>query len=68
MNDAAEYYESKAPALGGSFITEIEWCIKLIKENSYSAPLILKNVRKKVLARFPYSIMYSVVIISPSEF
>ena len=61
LNEAAQYYESKVTGLGVAFLAEVERSIKQIRDNPEAAPLILSFVRRKLLRRFPYNIMYSVV-------
>ena len=59
LNDAARYYESQIIGLGIAFLNEVEHSIKTIQQNPEAFPVILKVVRRKILRRFPYSIMYS---------
>lgn len=61
LNEAADYYDSKVAGLGKAFLFEVERVTKFIQQNPESAPSILKIVRRKIVRRFPYSIMYSVV-------
>lgn len=61
LNEAAEYYESKVSGLGQAFLTEVEHVIILLQQNPESAPRVFKVVRRKLLRRFPFSVMYSVV-------
>jgi len=60
MNETAEYYEKRVKGLGNAFINEVERAINSIRQNPLSAPIILNPIRRKILWRFPYSIMYSV--------
>jgi toxin ParE1/3/4 len=60
MNEAAEYYEVREPGLGNAFIDEVERAINSILQNPDSAQVILKSIRRKILWRFPYSLMYSI--------
>ena len=60
MNEAAEYYELQVPGLGQAFLQEIEHSTDLIRFEPESSPRIHKVVRKKVLRRFPYNILYTV--------
>ena len=60
LNEAALYYESKVQGLGGAFLREINRSLKQIVNNPEAGPVILKVVRRKLVRRFPYSIMYSV--------
>ncbi len=59
--EAAGYYESVVSGLGLAFLEEVERATERIRNHPEAAPLILKVVRRKLLCRFPYSIMYSVV-------
>ncbi len=61
LNEAAEYYESQVSGLGIAFLTEVERATNLIRQNPESSPRILKVIRRKILRRFPYSILYSIV-------
>jgi hypothetical protein len=61
LNEAAAYYESQVKGLGTAFLAQVERSTKLIQQNPESFPRILKDVRRKILLRFPYSMMYSIV-------
>ena len=61
LNEAADYYEFQVKTLGAAFLTQAERSIKIIQQNPEAFPRILKVLRRKVLRRFPYSIMYSFV-------
>ncbi len=60
INEAADFYDSRSPGLGTAFIDEIERGIRSISEFPEATPLIRVRVRKKIVARFPYSLIYSV--------
>jgi plasmid stabilization system protein ParE len=60
FREAARYYETEAPGVGVTFITEVRRAIRLITENPYSAVAVASGIRKKVLKHFPYNILYSV--------
>jgi toxin ParE1/3/4 len=60
INEAADFYDSRSPGLGTAFIDEIERGIRSISEFPEATPLIRGRVRKKIVARFPYSLIYSV--------
>jgi hypothetical protein len=59
--EAAEYYESQVAGLGLVFLSEVKRATRAIQQNPESSPRILKIVHRKLLQRFPYSIMYSIV-------
>ena len=61
LNEVAQFYESEVAGLGFAFLSEVEHTIREIREYPEAAPIILKSVRKKLLRRFPYGVMYSVV-------
>ena len=60
LNDAASYYNAVSPGLGVTFLDEVERALKQIREHPNAAPLVNQVVRRKVVRRFPYSVMYSV--------
>lgn len=60
LNDAADYYNSKSEGLGDIFLNELQSSVNHIRQFPESAPLINRVVRRKIIRRFPYSIMYSV--------
>jgi len=59
LNDSADYYNSKSEGLGNAFLNEVERAVNQIQQYPESAPLVNRVVRRKVVRRFPYSIMYS---------
>ena len=60
LNDAASYYNASRPGLGQTFLDEVERAVAQILEYPEAAPLVNRTVRKKLVRRFPYSVMYSV--------
>lgn len=60
INEAADFYDIRSPGLGTAFIDEIERGIRSISEFPEATPLIRGRVRKKIVAKFPYSLVYSV--------
>src|SRR5437879_168747 len=60
LNDTASYYNAASPGLGATFLTEVERAIKQILEHPEAAPVGHGVVRRKLVRRFPYSVMYSV--------
>lgn len=60
LNEAADFYDLASPELGSLFIGEIQRTIDRIKEFPESALLIGGRVRRKAVARFPYSVFYSI--------
>lgn len=59
INEAADFYDLESPKLGGMFIDEIQRALQSIVEFPDAAPLIRGRIRKRIVARFPYSLVYS---------
>lgn len=59
--DAASYYEAHRPGLGRAFIDEVEDAVAQICDHPEAAPVVRGTVRRKLVRRFPYSLMYSEV-------
>ena len=60
LNDAALYYERERPGLGTIFLNEVEHYIQAIVQNPNAGVKIRGIVRRRLLRRFPYGILYSV--------
>ena len=61
LNETAAYYESKITGLGMDFLDEIERSVEQIRSQPVAYPRIFQVIRRKILRRFPYSILYSIV-------
>lgn len=61
LKDAKNWYNIQKEDLGNEFIEEVENKLLQIVQNPNRYAKIRKDVRKAVLKRFPYSIVYSVV-------
>lgn len=60
LNEAAGYYNSISPGLGLAFLDEVEHAVAMILEHPEAAPLVNRTIRRKLVRRFPYSVMYLV--------
>ena len=60
LNDAADFYDIAGVKLGAAFIEMVQRTIKRISEFPEAAPVIRLQIRKTQVARFPYSVFYSV--------
>ena len=58
--DSAEYYEERAELLGESFLDEVERAVADVSESPERWPYFLLNSRRRLLDRFPYSVVYLV--------
>jgi plasmid stabilization system protein ParE len=59
INEAADFYDLESPGLGGVFLDEIQRAFQSIVDFPDAAPLIRGWVRKRVVTKFPYSLVYS---------
>ena len=60
LNDASIFFESKREGLGLRFLAAMEAAVTHIQEHPQASPIIIEDIRRKVLRRFPYSILYSI--------
>ena len=60
LEDAFEWYESKASGLGSEFVRAIDNCISAIGRSPLAYRIIYKQARRAFVRRFPYSIFYLV--------
>lgn len=58
--EAARYYEYQSPGLGLTFITEVRRGITAIQENPEAFASAGEGFRRKVLHRFPYTLLYAI--------
>ena len=59
LNEAADFYDLECPGLGLTFLQEIQTALATIAQFPEAAPLLHGRVRRKVLLRFPYTVIYS---------
>lgn len=60
LNDATVFFETEREGLGVRFSSTVEAAVAHIREHPEASPVIIRDIRRKVLRRFPYSILYSV--------
>lgn len=58
MMEAAAFYEMQVEKLGMNFIDIIETTVAEIAENPEIWPEIEKGIQRRLVRRFPYSILY----------
>lgn len=58
MLEAAQYYELHAPGLSGDFLDSIESAIQDIGENPERWPIVYSGVRRRLIRRFPFGLLY----------
>ena len=60
LNEAAQYYERDSPWLGAAFVAEVERCTAAIFEHPEASPIVMGTIRRRLLRRFPYGLLYKV--------
>ena len=60
LNDAAQYYDLESPGLGAAFLTEVQRSCKAITEYPKAGPVVAASIRRRLVSRFPYALLYTV--------
>lgn len=60
LNDAQAFFESKTAGLGARFLTAVEKALAQIERHPQASPIIRHDVRRKLVWKFPYSIMFTI--------
>jgi plasmid stabilization system protein ParE len=60
MLDAAHYYELQAAGLGLDFLDKIDSAIQDITEDPMRWPVIRSHIRRRLIHRFPYGLIYRI--------
>jgi len=58
MDDAVEWYEEQASGFGKAFLDEIDNAIRRIVAWPFSCAEISPSIRRCLVSRFPYGIIY----------
>jgi len=61
LEEAAAFYELEGPGLGSAFLVDFERAGDQIRLLPASSPIARDPARKKLMARFPYCVVYSLV-------
>jgi toxin ParE1/3/4 len=59
--DAVDYYEAAQAGLGLRYLQEVEYLIQLLVEFPEMGVVIQGSIRRLVLPKFPYSLLYRVL-------
>lgn len=60
LNEAALYYESESSGLGPAFLAAAERACERILRHPEAAPRLLGSIRRILLNRFPYGLLYRI--------
>ena len=58
--EAARYYEERGQGLGYALIEDVEQAVRELSESPLSCPTIGTVLRRRIVRRFPYSLLYVV--------
>lgn len=58
--DGESYYERQTPGLGRRFRADVRDAVRRLRHWPLSAPIEQGAIRRMVLSRFPYKLLYSV--------
>jgi len=58
FDDAFDYYERQRPGLGIAFVARVQEVFDRIRINPQLHAIIFADVRKAVVAKFPYCVFY----------
>jgi len=60
MAAATRYYESRARGLGRDYLSEVERAVKTIKKSPETWPVVKEKIRRCIVRRFPFGIIYCI--------
>jgi plasmid stabilization system protein ParE len=58
--EAVDYYEEREPGLGSEFAAELVSAVERILSHPQAWPVIDAGVRRALLRRYPYGVMYAI--------
>ena len=58
FDEGFDYYESRRPGLGAEFLAEVQRVFDRISASPATGSVVLGDVRKSVVRRFPYVVYY----------
>jgi|HubBroStandDraft_1064217.scaffolds.fasta_scaffold116918_3 plasmid stabilization system protein ParE len=59
IDEAFDWYFARSPEIARAFLDEIENSLRQVAAHAQRFPLYTANTRRRVLDRFPYSVIYS---------
>jgi plasmid stabilization system protein ParE len=58
IDSAFEWYFKRSPKAADAFLTEVETSLQQIASQPHLYPIFTKNIRKRVMKGFPYSVVF----------
>jgi plasmid stabilization system protein ParE len=60
MNEAADFMDHESAGLGSEFLEAVERAVEQVRSRPEAAQPIYRNIRRKLVAHFPFSVIYLV--------
>lgn len=60
LAEASHFYNDRVPGLGQTLLNDVENCVYEILAHPNACERVSKQLRRKVLSRFPYGLIYAV--------
>jgi plasmid stabilization system protein ParE len=60
MTEASLFYEAASTGLGNDFLDDVQRVVDSLREHPYLGHGVDRNLRRMLLHRFPFSLIYSV--------
>jgi plasmid stabilization system protein ParE len=60
MTEASLFYEAASLGLGNDFLDDVQRVVDSLREHPYLGHGVDRNLRRMLLRRFPFSLIYSV--------
>lgn len=58
LEEQVAYFDEQVSGLGDKFLHDVETAVRAIREHPESGAPVSRNVRRKVLGAFPFTIFY----------
>ena len=58
LQAAFNWYEKNSRGLGSEFIRVVDASLSAIQRNPFAYPIVYREIRRKLIRRFPYGIFY----------
>jgi plasmid stabilization system protein ParE len=62
MTEASVFYEAATSGLGDGFLDEVQRLVKVLREHPELGQSVGRGLRRALLHRFPFSLVYSVEV------
>jgi plasmid stabilization system protein ParE len=60
LMDACDWYDNESPGLRARFLAEVDNVVERVAANPNQFPVVRKTIRRALLRRFPYALMFVV--------